>query len=276
MAEALIERWRLAVLRVRLNVSGRTPLVAVEIGGFPGGAGRRLPRVAQTVWRREYPPEAFGLPSGTIAPAALSLPDDLRSAVAHSLQYDFGREAALWLRLVPPHGYLGAVPWEEAFVAETGLPVIRVPDRLPAAVDPGHVWRIAIAVNAAPGSTWTTPYITAFLSALRGAVRAKIDAHVFADGETHEQLKPQLRQIADGPDVHVHDPGKARQAHGERSARSIRELPTQRRSMRLRSSSPHRAFSGRTGSPPGWPAALFAPCTWSRTAPSMSTGPCWR
>lgn len=231
MAEALIERWRLAVLRVRLDVSGRTPLVTAELGGFPGG-------VAHTVWRREYPPEAFGLLSGTTAPTSLSLPDDLRMAVARSLDEDFGREAALWLRLVPPHGYLGAVPWEEALVGETGLPVVRVPDRLPAAADPGHVWRIAIAINAPPGSTWATPYITAFLSALRGAVRAKIDAHVFSDAATHEDLKAQLRQVAQDPDVHVHDPGRAKQAHDERSDRSIPELLKQRRSIRLQSSSP--------------------------------------
>ena len=90
-------------------------------------------------------------------------------------------------------------PWEEVLVPEIGVPIVRVPDRLPMLADPGHVWSVAIAISALPGSTWAAPYITAFLSALRTAVNAKIDVAVFADAATHRDIKAKLREIRRTP-----------------------------------------------------------------------------
>jgi hypothetical protein len=229
MAEMFIERWRLAVLRVRLDVSQRAPRVIAELAGYPEGT-------EHTLWRREYPPTAFGLLGGTAVPRTLSVPTDLRDAVARSMNEDLDREAALWLRLVPPYGYLGAVPWEEELVSGLGLPIVRVPNRLPVAADPGHVWSVAIAINAPPGSIWAASYISAFLSALRSAVSAKIDVAVFADAATHKDVKAHLRETAEDPEVHVHDPANAKQAYDERSARSAPQSRLQRRDIRIRSS----------------------------------------
>ena len=231
MAVRLIEQWRLAVLQVRLDVTIPTPFVVAELVGYRDGR-------PHTFWERSYPPAAFGLPDGTAAPTTLVVPFDLSQAVVRSLNEDLDRETALWLRLISPYGYLGAVPWEEVLVPATGVPMVRVPDRLPVAADPGHVWSVAIAVSARPGSAWASPYITAFLSALRSAVDAKIDVAVFADAETHKDVKAKLRETTADPEVHVHDPDNAKQAYDERADPSLSQFRAPRRGIRIRSSAP--------------------------------------
>jgi hypothetical protein len=232
MAQRLIERWRLAVLQVRLDVSRPTPVVEAELVGYPDGN-------KVTFWQQSHHPAAFGLPDGTAAPTALHVPDDLRQAVAAFLDGVGGREAALWLRLVPPYGYLGAVPWEEELVAETGVPIVRVPDRLPPAADPGHVWNVAIAISAQPGSTWAAPYLTALMAALRNAVPARIDVDIFADAATHTEIGAALQETAaDDSAVRVHNPYNARPAYDERSAASMSQFRSPRRASRISSSAP--------------------------------------
>jgi hypothetical protein len=220
MAELLIEQWRLAVLRVRLDLSARESMVATELVGYP--QGRR-----ELIWERSYPCEGFGLAYTTRPPTRLSVPDELREDVRRSLLEDFGGEAALWLRLVPPYGYLGAVPWEEALVPVINRPLLRVPDRLPVAADPGQAWTVAIAVNATPGSRWAAPYLVDLLTALRNRVQVPVDVHVFADAETHSELAADL-----GDAVHLHDPAVAERANRERSARAVGQFRAERRGLR--------------------------------------------
>src|SRR6185437_2292159 len=129
MAQRMIEDWQLAVLKVRLDLSERTPAVATELVGYPGGGS------ARTMFSLRHPLGAYGLVGTDLS--KLQVPDDLQDAVAKALLTDLEGEAALWLRLVPPYGYLGAVPWEVALVERTNLPVLRVPDRMPGARDLG-------------------------------------------------------------------------------------------------------------------------------------------
>ncbi|TPQ22491.1 hypothetical protein [Streptomyces sporangiiformans] len=162
-------------------------------------------------------------------------------AVAHEWNR-LHHTAALWLRLVPPYGYLGAAPWEEELARATRTPLMRVPDRLPAAADPGRVWSLAIAVNAAPESVWSAPYVESFLDALHRSVRyirARIDVHVFADATTYEKLRELLpRAEAEGdPQIHLHDPSGAWQAHEERTERGVPQFRP-RRGARGRAPSP--------------------------------------
>jgi hypothetical protein len=212
MAQRLIERWHLAVLVVRLDVTRRTPLVVTELVDYQDGSPR-------TFWQERYEPAKFGLPDGTAAPTALRVPRDLRKAVREFTRKNRRRDVALWLRLVPPYGYLGAVPWEEDLVPVTGAPVVRVPDRLPVATDPGRVWNVAIAISARPGSGWAAPYVGALVPALHRAVDARIDVDVFADGATYLDIRAMLDETArTGAAVRVHDPGNARQAYQVRSS----------------------------------------------------------
>ncbi|NUK12346.1 hypothetical protein HRW23_34950 [Streptomyces lunaelactis] len=228
MAEALIKTWQLAVLRVRLDVSARVPAVAAELVGYPEGT----PRTYESV---TLPFTAYGLAAGTDPPVGARVPKELLAAVISFISQDFGKEAALWLRLVPPYGHLGAVPWERTLVPATGRPLIRVPDRLPVAADPGKTWSVAIALSAAPGTSWAAGYLTSFLSALHSAVASGVDAHLFTDQVTHDTVCQLLHRE---PHVHLHDPQDATSAHRERIERNVPQFRRRGRASSSRADSP--------------------------------------
>jgi hypothetical protein len=212
MAQEIIEQWRLAVLRAQLDLTDRTPMVATELVSYPDRTPHRL-------WARLHPLEAFGLADTAVPPHELRLPDDLRDDIAASLAADLEGEAALWLRLKPPYGYLGAVPWEEALVAVTDVPLLRVPDRLPTAADPGKVWSVAIGVSAPAGSDWAAPYLAGLVDEITRQVPASVDVHIFADAGTVARLNA---LGVPGPNwLHLHEPAEARRAHADRSERQV-------------------------------------------------------
>lgn len=211
MAERLIEKWQLAVLRVRLDVSKPMPVVLTELVGYRNRRPRQL-------WAVRHPLPAFGLSDSPSTPDELSLPDDLRDEIADSLRTDLHNEASLWIRLVAPYGYLGAVPWEKSLLDVVDVPLFRVPDRLPLAPDPGRRWSVAIGVSAAPEAEWPALYVRDLVNQLAGSAGPDIEVDVFADAVTHDRL---LQLNWDPPDwAHVHRPGVAREA----SATRVRQL----------------------------------------------------
>ncbi|WP_030208992.1 hypothetical protein [Streptomyces sp. NRRL S-87] len=232
MAMILIERWHLAVLRVRLDLSGPEPAVTADLFGYPDG-------VQQTYAALTLPVAAYGLSGGMEPPGGARVPDQLATTVRRVMHEELGGEAALWLRLVPPYGYLGAVPWERELVPATERPLLRVPDRLPEGADPGAAWSVAIAVNAAPGSTWAGTYVQDLIRSLELAVPASVDVHVFADRDTHAELRARLRGTAH--ERGLHDPLDALSVSQERT---LRRVPQFRR--------PGRSAAPPPGSPLVW------------------------
>lgn len=223
MAEVLIEKGRLAVLRVRLDLSARTPVVAAELVGYPKGVLRTYAEVV-------LPVTAYGLAEGMDPPVRTVVPKKLLAAVRKFTKDEIGDEAALWLRLIPPYGHLGAVPWERMLVPVTERPVIRVPDRLPVAADPGRTWSVAIAVNAVPGSHWAARYAAAFTGSLESSVAVGVDIHLFTDQETHDQLRKFLPHS--DPRVHLHDPRVAARVSRERTRRNVPQFRSERTNAR--------------------------------------------
>jgi hypothetical protein len=165
-----------------------------------------------------HPLSTFGLPDSSSTPDDLRLPDDLRDEIADSLSTDLRGEASLWIRLVPPYGYLGAVPWEESLLDYVDIPLFRVPDRLPLAADPGRRWSVAIGISAAPHAEWPAPYLRDLLYQLAERVGPDIEVDVFADAATHARLL--LPGWTPPPWAHVHVPAVAR----EESAARVRRL----------------------------------------------------
>ena len=208
MAEAIIRQWRLAVLRAELDLSAREPRVAIAMVGYPTG-------IATELWSESFPVQAFGIPVHG-PPSHLVIPDRLSSRVAGSLEEDLPTETALWLRLVPPYGYLGAAPWEEVLVPQIDRPVLRVPDRFPVAGDFGDAWTAAIAVHARPGNTWASTYVRKLTSALRHHVGGALAVHVFADAGTTSGFLSLGRPPE--PWLHLHDPSTAGEALTSREA----------------------------------------------------------
>lgn len=209
MAEKLIKRWKLAVLRVGLDLSRRPPAVVSRLDGY--ASGRDV-----TYWRRTDALETFGLSISAEVPVQVELPRSLVTAVQQTITNELRGESALWLRLEPPHGYLAAAPWED-LANDINIPVLRVPDRLPVVTQLGRTWRVAIAVNAPRGARWGANHVRRFTTALNNAFSDRpVEVDVFADAFTYELL------LKDSPNgrTRVHDPAVAREAHERRSADS--------------------------------------------------------
>lgn len=217
MAQQLIEQWHLAVLRVQLDVTEPEPAVVTELVSYT----QPVPR---SVWIRRHPLDAFGLNSTAGPPGELRVPFDLTRDIGQSLyDQDLRGQTSLWLRLVPPYGYLGAVPWETALLGVTDVPLLRVPDRLPQAIDPGRRWSVAIGLSAYAGSNWSGQYILDLSHAILESTDCEID--VFADAGTVEQLN--RLNVAGSQWLHIHQPTDARPASRSRSSRMIPQLPIQ-------------------------------------------------
>ena len=210
MAELLIEEWQLAVLRARLDVTESMPVVTTELVSYRDGSPQQL-------WAMRHPLSVFGSSGESPSPEELRLPDDLRDEIAESLRTDLHGEASLWIRLVPPYGYLGAVPWEESLLDVVDVPLFRVPDRLPVAADPGRRWSVAIGISAAPDAEWPAPYVRDLVEQLGAGVGPDVEVDVFADAGTHRQLLG--LGWAQPSWAHIHTPGVARQASADRVRR---------------------------------------------------------
>ena len=201
MADIMVRQWGLAVLKVRLDLSRKIPAVTSELIAYPDGTERQF-------WSRADPLADFGLVNGTTPPTHLELPRALAAAVDASLHGELQGQASLWLRLVPPYGYLGAVPWED-LVPLIGVPLLRVPDRLPVPVDFGNTWSTVLAVSAPPGAVWGAEHVIRHLRALRRNLTVPLQVDVFADAHTHGLLTDDPAFEA-GPDVRLVEPGAGR------------------------------------------------------------------
>ena len=216
-------------------------------------------------WR--YPLRAFGITDGPGAATEPAGPPRPRRPGRRRAARCARTDPALWLRLVPPYGYLGAVPWERALAA-SGLPMLRVPDRLPAAVDPGSVFTMAIAVCARTRiASGRCPRRAACSTGCGRRSRCAASAG-----------RPRLRRPRDGraavreldPRVgwqHVHDPADARRATQTRAI----DLDADRSRLRALG---RPAGSGPTGSPRVWRGGPRAPCTSSPTPHGKASGRC--
>ncbi|HEY2880733.1 hypothetical protein [Nocardioides sp.] len=210
MAERIITTWKLAVLRAWLDYTQRAPFVGTRLDGYVEGTDT-------TYWNRQVSLEEFGLSSSSAVPEMVRLPPDLIEAVQSTVSQRMERETVLWLRLKPPYGYLGAAPWED-LAADIGIPVLRVPDRLPAAAPLGLTWRVALAVNAPSRASWGARHAQGFISALRATFKYGVEVDVFADAHTRDLLLRTANAL--DASVRVHDPDDARAAHERRTARS--------------------------------------------------------
>jgi hypothetical protein len=197
VAIQLIQQWRLAVLAIRLDVSDRAARVLTTLSAYDGDAPTVL-------WTRSDPVSSYRITPRP--PYDLTVPHEVVDALTQSMLGDLRSEAALWLHLVPSYGLLGAVPWERQLIEATGLPVFRVPDRLPSPVVRGTVWYGAIGIDAAPRTRWAAPYVTSLINHWRQEIPAPVEVDVFADAHTAAAVRDTLPAAAV---VRVHESGDA-------------------------------------------------------------------
>ena len=119
----------------------------------------------------------------------------------------------LWLHLVKPYGFLGAVDWEGALVRPLGRPLLRLPDFLEAPRECRSVLDVALCCSEPVSEPRLDP--PALLhdiaqAVLVGSRREHTSIHVFADQIYYSSLRS---RFANEPRVAVHDPETARR-HG--------------------------------------------------------------
>lgn len=194
MAELIIADWKLAVLRVTLDLSKPTPRVTSRLHGFEG-------KKEVEHWSRDDALADFGLSGSDGSPERLRLPEGLTTALEDSMCEEFPHETLLWLRLEPPYGYLGAAPWEE-MRERIGVPILRVPDRLPVATRLGNTWRVALIASAPTDPGWAAAHVRGFSAELRAGI-SRVEIEVFPDALVHREL---LNGGPLGAGISVHDP----------------------------------------------------------------------
>ena len=128
------------------------------------------------------PPEYLG------DSASLNVPTPLLDAVRgwYETNTDNG-PSPLWVRLVPPFGLLGAVPWERDFVDTLDVPVIRLPDFLEPPRESAGMLQVAV-VATVPGAVGkgavVSDEVRAVVDALLAGAARPVRVHLFADAET--------------------------------------------------------------------------------------------
>jgi hypothetical protein len=224
VAQKLIEQWHLSVLSAGIDLTGQTPAVAAELFSYQDGR-------PVVLWRRHDPIEEYGIGGAGPPATMLPVPPPVVAAVTGSMDTVLAGQSSLWLRLIPPYGFLGTVAWEDSLLPGRPIPVLRVPDRLPVASDPGRVWSAVIAVSAPIGSTWAAPYVESLLRSLESQLPLARDVHVFADRATANTLRE--RRTGEVPWVHLHEPQDAHDVSADRSRRGVSQFRRQASDVRV-------------------------------------------
>ena len=219
MAELLQRQWDLPILRVHLDTALATPAARCEIAAHDGGQ-----RVV--LGEASWPLTDFGFPRGDLAgDQRLDVPESLARWVA-GVTGPGGELAAiraLWVYLVKPYGHLGGVPWERALVPAIGLPVVRLPDVLPAPQTAKGTLEVALCATgaAAEGPSPAVRHLAAVAGGVaRAASHRRLALHVFADREASDVVAQVAAQLPGATVIdHVARGWSARAPGADRAAR---------------------------------------------------------
>lgn len=211
MADQIMWRWKLAALHVALDLSQDEPQVRSRLAGFVDGQ-------EHTFWERADRLADFGLDVSADVQKRLRMPTGLSRAVEDTMGAELRAESALWLRLEPPYGYLGAAPWEQ-LGDRIRIPVIRVPDHLPVSARLGRIHRIALIVTQPPRARWGGDHARALAEALDQRIPG-VSIELFPDAGTAALVRKEPLPAS----VTLHDPALA-PAHAVRIVRGPRSVP---------------------------------------------------
>ena len=205
MAMLIKKQYELVALKVSLKRERRETAILIELESNEGGK----PYVH---YSSALPKSAFGLPHALEPRSQPSfvVPEQMKSEVAAALEHlDLLPDEGLWLHLVKPYGYLGAVAWEDVFTPIFQRPLLRVPDFLEMARERRSVLDVAICCSAPLSEpTFYPPQLLGILvnRILKDSPRSNTQIHVFADAEYYDEL---VHAYAGRSNVVVHDPDMA-------------------------------------------------------------------
>jgi hypothetical protein len=216
MAQTLMRRHELVVLQASLRPTGRA--VSVELSVLTHEAGVR--EQANRVWRLSA--EELGLPSKLSAreAPALRIPEEVVMDLKHTTRLFLMDDwDPLWLHLVKPYGYLGALPWEQVLGPALSHPILRLPEFLEPPRENRNVLDVALCCStpmasaAIPTETVVRKVVDAVFAA---SARPRTTVHVFADYVYYQALSA---RFAGDDHVAVHDPAGAAR-YGEQPRQS--------------------------------------------------------
>jgi hypothetical protein len=143
-----------------------------------------------------------------------SLPPDVTNGLRAALD-DLGLAPGLplWLHLVKPYGFLGALDWEAALVPALGRPLLRLPDFLERQRENRAMLDVALVCSEPVSEPRLNPpqvLQDVVAAVLAGSRRPRTTIHIFPDEAYHDSLR---NTFAHELRVAVHDPQGA-QAHG--------------------------------------------------------------
>lgn len=224
MAILIARNHELATLRVGVRLERNKPYALAELVSYAGGS----PEVVDG-WKLDS--HDLGMPT-RLTPEwqpTRQLPWWMVDALSRAIdRIDLAAGIPLWLHLVKPYGFLGAVDWEAALIFWLGRPVLRLPDFLERPRENRDVLDVALVCSepvSEPRLNSAEVLETIARAALNGSPRPRTTVHIFCD-ETH--VSAIRARCADDPRIVVHDPEGARvhgvQQRGGVDGSELREL----------------------------------------------------
>lgn len=209
MAVKIATENGLVTLRVRVRPRERGITAELQLVSYIGGSMQEL----SAWWLNST---ELGLPT-RLNPhwvPTRSLPLDMTNGLRAALD-DLGLAPGLplWLHLVKPYGFLGALDWEAALVPALGRPLLRLPDFLERQRENRAMLDVALVCSEPVSEPRLNPpqvLQDVVAAVLAGSRRPRTTIHIFPDEAYHDSLR---NTFAAEPRVAVHDPQGA-QAHG--------------------------------------------------------------
>lgn len=209
MAVKIATENGLVTLRVRVRPRERGITAELQLVSYIGGSMHEL----SAWWLNST---ELGLPT-RLNPhwvPTRSLPPEVTHGLRAALD-DLGLAPGLplWLHLVKPYGFLGALDWEAALVPALGRPLLRLPDFLERQRENRTMLDVALVCSEPVSEPRLNPpqvLQDVVAAVLAGSRRPRTTIHIFPDEAYHDSLR---NTFAPEPRVAVHDPRGA-QAHG--------------------------------------------------------------
>lgn len=213
MAEDLKREHQLMSLRMELMAWSGDPYVriAFESGGSPK-KDWKIPAAMLGLTEDGHSSLAQGphLPHG--------LAEEIEATATANART--GPSEPLWLHLIRPYGYLGAMPWERLFGDAVNRPILRLPDFLERSKEDPDTLEIAVCFDPSPKGDHFADFrrVHDVICSAFDAPRAQIVVHLFTTPKIAEHFGTYPI-----PRLNIHSPGSTSSASeiGFASSRSF-------------------------------------------------------